>query len=190
MLGSKLSKSEMIKDIKRLEKNIRQRAENISKREDLPQFGVESFRNFETRLKNKLGDKRNLSSLSDKDIITIHRDVRYLNKLKSLNIKGAEKARDIYVPFKERISTLSPQSQDRVYEIYDKVLDRLETMEDFKYELYDYIVDYIYEGEFDNDKAVLKIFEKYDDTLKKLGRKATDGDIAVLFTSKLKDNRK
>lgn len=190
MLASNKSKSEMIKDIRKIEQNLSRRVANIEKREDLPQFGAESFRKYQQRVKNKLGGKKSLTSLTEEQVRTIHRDVRYLNTLKSTSIKGAEQARDMYLPVKQKLETLSPDLRKKFWSIYEKVVERFGYMDMFKYELFESNIDYIYGGESDTDKAVAEIFELYDKTLKELGGNVTDEEIKVLFTSKLQSLRK
>ena len=180
----------MIKDIRRIERNISKRVANIEQREDLPQFGAESFRKYQQRVKNKLGGKKSLTSLTEEQIRTIHRDVRYLNTLKSTSIKGAEQARDMYIPVKEKLEALSPDLRKRFWTIYEKMVDRFGYMEMFKYELFESNIDYIYGGESDEDKAVQEVFDLYDKTLKELGGNVTDEEVKVLFTSKLQTLRK
>ena len=45
------SKADMIDDIQRMRRSMRASATQIKKRQDLPQFGAESFLKFDSRLK-------------------------------------------------------------------------------------------------------------------------------------------
>lgn len=207
------SKSELIKDIQRLTRNVERRATAIESREDLPQFGAESFRKFEKRVANKL-DGKSLSSLSEKDLTTIHRDIRYLNDLKSLNIHGAEKARDVWLPIKEKLAILSPAQREKFWEIYSKLVGENAMLDQFKYEIQDVAIDKVFEAE-DVDKTVFDILKAYDesipgyeeyskmpdysdtdlsfDDIRKLEnkrRRESEKQTAVLFTSKLKELHK
>ena len=183
MKASNLNANELAKDIRRIEKNLKQRVAHIEAHEDLPQFGAESFRKFEDRLHRKL-DGRPLSSLTEEELRTLHRDIRYINDLKSTSIRGAEIARDKYIPVKEKLDVLSPEIKSKFWEIYGKLVDENRLLEQFKYDIMGADISMIYGGT-QADEIVETIRELYDTTLEELGRNATDEDIKVLFTSKL-----
>lgn len=187
MLASNKNKSAMIRDIRRLEKNLKGRVSSIEKREDLPQFGAESFRKFERRMNKLLQGKRNLGALSEEQIQTLHRDIRYLNDLKSTSIKGATKARDVYKPVKEKIDALSPKLREKFWEIYNKTVERFGYMDMYKYELFETNIDYLYSGETDVDQAVAEIFKQYDKTLRELRGEGDEETVRILFTQRLQD---
>lgn len=183
MKASNLNANELAKDIRRIEKNLKQRVAHIEAREDLPQFGAESFRKFEEKLHRKL-DGNLLSSLTEAELRTLHRDIRYINDLKSTSIKGAEMARDKYIPVKDKLDALSPEIRNKFWEIYGKLVDENRLLEQFKYDIMGADINLIYGGT-QADEIVDTIRELYDTTLEELGRNATDEDIKVLFTSKL-----
>lgn len=188
MIAYKKTKSDTLKDIRRLERNVRSRVENIEARKDLPQFGAESFRKFEMRVQNYLekAGVTSISKLPEEQIEKISRDIRYLNQLKSTSVKGAELAKEFYVPTKERLDALSPEQEGRTYNIYDRVLSRFMGMENYKYEIQNYIVDRMLEGA-DNDSIFKEIFDMYDTTIAEYGAMGNEHDIALSFTSKLKE---
>lgn len=187
MIAYGKNKSETIKDIRRLEKNVRARVKEIEEREDLPQFGAESFRKYEKRVQNFLKEKdaTRLSQLSEAQLAIISRDIRYLNQLKSTSIKGAIQAKEMYLPIKERLDVLSPEQRHKFWETYNKVVERYAGMDKFKYDIQGVIIDSVYDGE-EVDSVVNKIFEQYDTVLEGLGDEATDEKIKIRFTSKLK----
>lgn len=183
MKASNLNANELAKDIRRIEKNLKQRVAHIEAHEDLPQFGAESFRKFEDRLHRKL-DGKPLSSLTEEELRTLHRDIRYINDLKSTSIRGAEIARDKYIPIKERLEALSPELRDRFREAYNKLVDENKLLEQFKYDIMGVDIDMIYGGS-QADDIYYNIMELVDKTLEKLGSGYTDEEFKLLLTSEL-----
>lgn len=185
MLASQLTPAEMRKESKRLIKNISAR---ISRIEGLgssaPQYAVNRFRQLEQNLPAKLTD------LSDSQLRTLYRDLRYIENLKSSSVKGAKEVAVKFEPIKEKLDALSPTTKKKFWEIYGKLYERTSgTMENFKYELFAANIDYIYGGQ-EVDKAVMDIIEEYDKTLEYLGGNANDEEIKLLFTQKLRSLRK
>lgn len=183
MKASNLNANELAKDIRRIEKNLKQRVAHIEAHEDLPQFGAESFRKFEDRLHRKL-DGKPLSSLTEEELRSLHRDIRYINDLKSTSIRGAEIARDKYLPIKERLEALSPELRDRFREAYNKLVGENKLLEQFKYDIMGVDIDMIYGGS-QADDIYFTIREVVDKTLEKLGSGYTDEEFKLLLTSEL-----
>lgn len=185
-MGNYRDKSELIKEIQRLERNIRKRVENIEAREDLPQFGAESFRKYEKRKANKLDGKK-LTSLSEKDLTTLYRDISYLNDLKSLSIKGAEYAKEKYLPIKNMLETFSPNMKEKFREAYSKLVSNYGlTDKYFKYEVQGAEIELMLSGQSNTDEIYRRIKELFDETLFE-NPDANETEIRVLFADKLKD---
>ena len=179
-------KSELIKEIQRLERNIRKRVEHIESREDLPQFGAESFRKYEKRKANKL-DKKRLTSLSEKDLTTLYRDIKYLNDLRSLNIKGAEYAKEKYLPIKNMLETFSPDMREKFKEAYSKLVSNYAlTDKYFKYEVQGAEMELMLSGQSNTDEIYRRIKELFDETLFE-NPDANETELRVLFADKLKN---
>lgn len=185
MLASKLSPKEMRQESRRLIKNISRRIKRIEGLgSSTPQYAVNAYRDLEKKIPNRL------TQLSNKELNTLYRDLRYVNSLKSSTVKGALHTQSKFEPIKEKLEVLSPSTKKKFWEIYGKLYERTSgTMENFKYELFETNIDYIYGGQ-EADKAVADIIEEYDKTLKELGGNVTDEEIKVLFTSKLQSLRK
>lgn len=187
-----MAKSEYIKKIIQLERKLEDRVTHIEAREYLPQFGAESFRKFQNRLENKLRGK-DLSSLTEEELRTVYRDIAYIGNLKSTTVAGAYKAQRMYLPIQEKLQALSPDVRRRFWAIYSKIIETNALMEQFKYELMEQNIDYLYSGQIDEDFIVNKIYELYDEIVEQVGsgygdeedEKDVDKKIARLFTSKL-----
>lgn len=179
-------KKEMIDEIRKIERKVIRRIKRIEQRKDLPQFGAESFRKFEKRVWNKTEGKP-LSTLSESELRTILRDVRYLDNLKSTSIRGATQAKKVYLPVKDKLEALSKTTQNKFWELYDKIVERFELMNRFKYELYSSAIDYIYGGQTDTDKAVQQIFDEYDKIATETGMTLDDKPFRISFTKRLEE---
>ena len=175
-----------------MRKESRRLIENVSRRiarieglgETAPQYAVKAYRELEKRIPDKL------TKLSDKELQNLYRDLRYINALKSSTVKGALSTQAKFEPIKSKLEALSPKTREKFWEIYGKVYERTGgTMENFKYELFEANIDYIYGGQ-DVDEAVNEIIGEYDKTLRELGSDVTDEEIKILFTSKLNSLRK
>ena len=182
------SKADMIDDIQRMRRSMRASATQIKKRQDLPQFGAESFLKFDSRLKKTLG-RKSLSSLDEEQIRTIYRDITYLKEnVKSTNLRGAEKAAKSWLPIQEQIKALSKEKQRQVYELYDKFVSQFRLIDKFKYELMEQTVSYIYDV-VDMDKAVLELREILD-KISEGGTNISDEEFGIRFTQELKNLRR
>lgn len=180
MLASELNRSELQKESRRLLTNLSKRIARIEGLgSSAPQYAVNRFRDVEKELPKRL------SQLPEEDLRTLYRDLRYINSLKSSTVRGALDVQQKFEPIKAKLDALSPETRKKFWSIYGKLYERTSgTMENFKYELFEANIDYIYGGQ-DTDKAVQDIIEQYDNTLKQLGGNASDEEVKVLFTSKL-----
>lgn len=185
MLASQLTPKEMRQESRKLIKNLSQRIKRIEGLgSSAPQYAVNKFRELEKSIPKRL------TQLSKEELTTLNRDLRYINSLKTSTVKGALHTQEKFEPVKAKLDALSPDTQKKFWEIYGKLYERTSgTMENFKYELFETNIDYIYGGQ-EVDKAVTDIINEYDKTLKELGGYATDEEIKVLFTSRLQTLRK
>ena len=178
----------MIDEIQRMRRSMRASATHIKKRQDLPQFGAESFLKFESRLKKTLG-KQKLSSLDEEQIRTIYRDIKYLKEnVKSTNLRGAERAAEKWLPIKQLIEQLSPEKQRQVRELYSKYISHFALLERFRYEMMETSVSYIYDV-VDTEQAIYEL----DLVLHKLmggGVQITDEEFNICFPQELANIRR
>lgn len=181
MLASKLTVKELIKENRRLLKNLSRRIANIEALgSPVPLYAVDKFRQLEKTI------PKNISRLDRKSLTTLNRDLRYINALKTSTVKGAKKAQETWIPIERNLKIFSPNNIAKFWEIYNKIYERMGGLtEKYKYELFDTITDFMYQGS-DSDAVVEEIIDQFDDTLKELGGNATDEKVKVLFSSKLK----
>lgn len=185
MLASNLTEKEMRQDVRRLIKNISRRVKRIESAGDTAsQFSAIRFRELEKNLPRKLTD------LSKQELKNLHRDLRYLQGLKTSYLKGASKAKSSFENIREHLGSLSKKSQDKFWEIYGKLYNQTSgLLEKFKYEIFETNIDYIFSGE-EVDKAVFEIEDLFRETIKELGSAADEESISKLFLSKLSTLRK
>ena len=184
MKAANLTDKELRKEIRRLDRNLSRRIANIEGLgSSAPQYAINRYR-------EATKDVKSLSALSNKQLVTLHRDLRYIDALKSSTVKGAKDVAIKFEPIREALEALSPNMRDKFWEIYGKLYERTgNTMEGFKYEIFATNVDYIYGGQ-EVDKAVFDIINAYDETREQLGGSARDEEIKLLFTQKLQTLRK
>lgn len=145
-----------------------------------PQYAVNDFKEIVKSMPSKLSDA------SDKELRNLYRDLRYINSLKSSTVKGAKEVQEKFKPIADKLEALSENTRDKFWTVYGKLYEATGgRLEQFKYELFETNIDYIYGGG-ETDTLEYSIISLYDETLKELGSNATDEQIKVLFTSKLK----
>lgn len=173
------SRSETIKEIRRINRNLSARLKRIEGDENLPQFAVEGY--------NKFIKRHNLNSLetmTDQQLTTILRDITYLNDLKSARVLGARYTAKIYLPIKEKLEALSPDQRKRAWKIYEKIQGGTGLIDRFKYEVVATATDYIYGGQGD-DEAIEEVIREFQTVYERFGGNIDNAKARVLFTEKL-----
>lgn len=175
----------MRKESRRLIKNLSRRIARIEGLgSSAPQYAVNHYRELEKRIPSRL------TKLSDKELQTLYRDLRYINSLKSSTVKGALQTQETFEPIKAKLETLSKDKQRAFWEIYGKLYETAGgTLENFKYVIYETNIDYVLSGK-DVDTAVEEIINEYNKSLEEMGSYASDEEFNILFTSRLQGLRK
>ncbi len=176
--------------LEKTEKLVRDLSERVEKIEGLgnsaPQYATQAFRNLDI--------PENLEDLSEEKLQTLYRDLKYIDNLKTSTLQGAINAQQTWEPIKDKLDILSPKTQNKFWDIYNKITDRFGgTYINYKYTIMETVEDYLFGHtnlDIDIDRAIDQIMEKYDETLEELGSKADDENTSILFTSKLKTFRK
>lgn len=146
-----------------------------------PQHAVNLFRELEKTIPKRL------TSLSDKELRTLYRDLKYINALKSSTVQGAKRAQKTFEPIRTTLESLSKPTQDKFWSVYGRMFERLGGIfEDYKYEIMNADIDYILQGQ-DVDKTTADLIKTFDKTLMELGSSATDEKVRVLFAKKIKE---
>ena len=185
MISTQLTPKQIIREISRLRRNISKRLSNVEGLGDTaPQYAINRFRDLEKDI------PKNLRTATESKLRTIYRDLRYINSLKSSTYKGAKNIQQTFEPIKEKLNALSPETRNKFWEMYGKLYERTSgTLENFKYQIFQTNIDYIYSGT-DVDTSVEEIIREYDKTLETLGEQPSDEEIKLLFTEKLQSLRK
>lgn len=125
-----------------------------------------------------------MTDLSDKELRILYRDLEYLDRLKTARVEGAKFTEEVFTPIKDKLNALSKSTQDKFWEVYGKMYEETATMQNYKYDIFQTAIDYIYSGE-DTEDLVQSMIEQYRETLEDLGGNATDAEIKLLYTQKL-----
>lgn len=182
------NRAEYIDYIQTARRSMRASANQIKKRQDLPQFGAESFLKFEKRLKSTLG-KRKLSEIDDDMLRTIYRDTAYLyENIKSTHLSGAIEAKEKWLPIKEKMSVLSKSKQDQIQELYNKYVSNFALIDRFRYEILETNVSFIYDV-IDIEQALQELDDALRNVLKG-GVQITDAEFNIRFPAELEKIRK
>ncbi len=186
MLATYITTEEMLEESRKLINSLKGRIANIEGLgESAPQYAVKHFRELEKRIPKKLTD------LSDKELRTLYRDLRYINALKSSTVKGAKEIQKKFLPIEKQLNALSKTTRNKFWEAYGKIFESTGgVLEKFKYEILETNIDYIYGGDVDIDSIVNDIVSAYDKTLLELGYDPDDETIKLHFTDKLDKLRK
>lgn len=182
MKAYQLSRSETLKEIRRLNKNLSARLQRIEGDENLPQFAVEGYKKLKSRT-----DFKNLENLTDQQLTTLLRDVRYISDLKSANVRGAKYTQEVYLPIKRKLESLSPNLRGQAFKAYERIIGEVPFDALFKYEIVGTATDYIYGGQNEEDiiADILPVLTDIYEEQKERG--LTNEEARVLAAERLKD---
>lgn len=188
MLSPNINAKEKRKEIRKLITNLSKRVNRIEALGDkVPQYATKSFRSLQKKIPKRL------TSLDDEELTKLHRNLRYINSLKTSTVKGAIKAQEEYEPIKAKIQALSPEKRREFNRIYNKLYEETGNLtERFRYEVYGTAIDYVYGG-VDIDEVYAKVKEIFDEAYEEVqlgGFGGTDEALKISFTAKLDELRK
>lgn len=105
---------------------------------------------------------KDFNKYSDKMVKEIHRDLNYIDNLKSSTLEGATKGAETFGRTKETLSSLSQEKQKEFWDTFNKAYKDLAPaiIERFKYDVFDVITNEMLMGETQDD-----IFEKLQEAL-------------------------
>lgn len=184
-----LNRADTIKEIRRINRNLSARLERIRGDENLPQFAVEGYDKFLKRVANLKSKLAKGEKLTDNQLTTILRDIRYISDLKSSRVLSAKYVAEVYTPIKTKLEALSPDQRKRAWKIYEKVQGEAAMLDRFKYEIVATATDYIYGGQTDDD-AIQDLINEFDKVYEKYAGDVDDAEARVLFTNYLDSLRK
>ena len=183
MVSTDLTKEELLKEVRRLKKNVGSRINNIDA------LGIALEKSASTDYKKFLKEYKILGkSTPEKVLRNEYRDLRYIDQLKTSTVKGAREAFENFADISGMLDALSRTERDKFWEIYKRFYETSGGMaERFKYEVFEAIIDAQYSG-MDADEFsenLNKIFDQVYGESKGAG--GTDAELELLFTEKLAD---
>lgn len=168
------------KETRRLVKNISRRLERVRKlgfRRTPP-----SLSSFE-----RLDIPKKLSSLSDKDLNSLFRQLEYINTLKTSTVKGAIKYQESFGKIFDVIEGFSKENKDKFWEAYGKTYENMPTIaEKYKYIIFDEIIDYQLQGGIDPDKFAQEALNAFINVQLEYGEKDNE-TFRILYSQELRN---
>jgi len=168
-------------EIRKLIRNIGRRVKNIEELGFIaPQYATQRFHEL-------TDNSKSLSDMTEKELNTLYRDLKYIDNLKSSTVKGAIDVGRNFEPIKQDLDTLSESTKKKFWEIYEKFYERTAgTAEAYKYIVFEQNIDEIFSGNTDVDDIVHKLIEAYDKSLMETGGD-DENAMRIRFSSNLED---
>ena len=137
MLGSNKNITESKKDIRRIERNLSERAKNIEGRGEL------AFQYLPQKLKELKGEySKPLKDMSQSELRSYYRQLVNISQRKSATVKGAIKAQEDFSGIANRLGKLTEAQRSTVFRLYGKAYElNIEYGINYKYELLDVATD-------------------------------------------------
>lgn len=119
MKANQLKGEYLLKEVEDLYEELNDRIYEIEKAGySLKKDASHKFR----ELQKKVPD--NFSELSDKELRSIYRELKYIDDLKTSRLQGAEEAQIMYKDIEHIVNNLGPQIQKRFWKLYDNLYER------------------------------------------------------------------
>lgn len=160
MLGSDFTREEYIKEIRRLERNLKQRAKKIERRGNL---ASQNLPNKLRELRNKYPDI--LTTMSKAEARSYYRELRNLDTMKSSTVKGATDVRQSFGYVEDKLSNFTDEQKEKLFQLYGKVYENfIIYAQEFKYEILETAADIVdqYSGG-DVDRLTEEIINELED---------------------------
>lgn len=184
MESERLTRAEREKEIRRLYRNISKRLESVKRQGFVPQESIENFARA-TEMIDPRQIARSLHSMDERQILNLHRDLRYINSLKSSYVIGSKEYETFWQPIKEKIDPLSDSVKEKLWAMYDKVYNISPLYERFKYTIIASATEQIYSGVTDSEAFGAKIEELYNEIMRDGGSSMSDEEFTIKFNEKL-----
>ena len=181
MKAQYLNREELLKENRRLIRNLSKRAKNIEGLgfETTPHYAINQFKELKQNL------PQNISELSTKELQTLNRDLNYINSLKTATVKGAKRTQEVFTPVAKWLNVISPEKKKEFFSVYDKLYSTYHLYSRFKYEIFGTTMVQQMQGQ-DLEKFVNDLI-KFGEELEKEGKTITDEEFRVLFTTELQN---
>lgn len=170
-----LTTQEQIKWLQREQRNLTKRLRNvvrISEEETRRAILDETYtpKAISTRvaekylpvLESKSTKVKDLKALSRSELLTRLRDIQYIESLKSSSVKGATHSAKIFGEVEQKLKSLSSDTQSQFWSIYSKVIEENRVFQNYKYEIFDIIIDEVTPDKEYNEQTVQRIINAID----------------------------
>lgn len=184
MESERLTRTERENEIRRLYRNISRRLESVKKQDFVPQESIENFARV-TEMINPHKISQSLHSMDDKQILNLHRDLRYINSLKSSYVTGSKEYETFWQPIKEKIDALSDSTKAKLWAMYDHIYRISPFYERFKYTIISAATVQTYSGNTDAEDFGVKIEKLYNEIMRDGGFSMSDEEFTIKFNEKL-----
>lgn len=179
-----LTRAEREQEIRRLYRNISRRLESVKKQGFVPQEAIENFaRATEMIEPHKIA--QSLHSMDERQILNLHRDLRYINSLKSSYVIGSKEYEKFWQPIKEKIDALSDSTKSKLWAMYDHIYRIAPLYERFKYTIISAATVQTYSGNTDAEEFGAKIEKLYNEIMRDGGFSMSDEEFNIKFNEKL-----
>lgn len=179
-----LTRAEREQEIRRLYLNISRRLESVKKQGFVPQESIENFARA-TEMINPHKISQSLHSMDERQILNLHRDLRYINSLKSSYVIGSKEYETFWQPIKEKIDALSDSTKAKLWAMYDHIYRISPFYERFKYTIISAATVQTYSGNTDAEDFGVKIEKLYNEIMRDGGFSMSDEEFTIKFNEKL-----
>lgn len=164
---------------------LAQRLEEVAKRPvTASQYAVEAFK--------KLKIPKDIMRMRDiKRVKTLYRDIKYIERLKSATLEGAEKVKSEFGFIEERLRNFTEDNRKAAWKSYQKLYDEAPIIAQFKYEILDVITETLAEG-VDINKVLSDMQKRFRESYEKLNTEGryTYEDLGLSYSRKLRNIRR
>lgn len=197
-ITSNLNDKELRQEIYKLRRDLREdlrEVKEFSKAEViLPTYAVDHFKKAEKSMREK-----SVRSMDRKELESVYRQLHYIRGLKSSTVQGGldaiatlESAKNRVAEIKDEnlkymLSKLDRTELDQFWKIYGKVFEGGDLAEQFKYEIWNTIIDYMEGGRFDEGTFAKKISDLYESVQIDANTGGFADDAEILFTQALRE---
>lgn len=178
-LSDKKSRDELLKESRLLYKKLNAQMKEISKsKEPLLLDAYNRFKDFKKDFKYN-----DFSKYTDNLVRDMHRDLNYIDSLKSSSLEGAKESAKTFGETKKILESMSKEKQADFWSTYDKAYKELmpTLTEKFKYDIFNVITNEMLLGQTTED--ILEKLQESLDRAYEIGE--TEEEIDELFAENL-----
>ena len=178
MKAQNLDRDELLKENRKLIRQLRARFKNIEKAGvdiSAPVYAPYKFKDL------MANTPKDLRTMGNTDLTKLNRDLRYIKDLKTASLKGARKAASDFNPIQKNLDLLSKDTRDKYYDVYKHLYENSSLIEKFKYSALQEIFDeaLIATSPEDLEQKIMALYDKIYQM--QIDKKLSDNEAADLF---------